>query len=850
VSHYPPPFPVLDSRLFPFSKEEIGLAVGFFNEEPMPPSTRKQQHLKNAAKIRLGRAAKSQAQRNIEFQTLPSEISDHVVEDTTQDSGSSQSQSNYSEAYRNRNRSTSRPPDKRSNVPTDPEEKKEYIKQQRRERIANETPLQADIRREKHNANERQRMTRNRREETEEEKEDRLAKQREAVNKTRQRLPPEFQMAWEDPDVSRRLLHRLTKPIISGTNLRIHDPDTQVHIKNLFKPITAEEKQSQIDKLRTATDRHSIIYGCAACGIRVIPFGHSKVNRMPLKNLQNLFQYDAPSQSDENPSEEDKQDEMETIYRQKPGSTALEMKIDTRSQTGCFTRVQLALCPQYMERIQKSYSSESKALLCDNCCRCVIQKRQPPLCFKTWDLGDVKSLPKLSLLETLLIQRIRPFTHLAKLVDGKGKFALSGHCMAIPTDAAELVAQRMSMDEKDNLIFPRRVTFDNCGLSVVFVGTMDKWQRILEGTGPNSFYLTTLYKHVFDVQWDRIIQWLQFLKENSPSYADIHIASHDRGLQSQLETLPTDLCHPSNLHSADSSLIARVEEISRSNQLGAPQMDVILGPNQLAMSDTHATNEIVEGRFASTLLEPSSIHLSVDPMEEGKNQFQSIYNKFQKDKNKNKNNKRNSPGASAQAQAPMPTIATAASSSSSSVPPPPNSSSSPVNIGHDDNLVNEFTQMRMLMSSAFPTLFPLGYPKNKIPTPTQLEYMFKQADNRCADNVEFIFYCFNLRSRVTAASGTHMLWKTAPQQLTKLKQLVEDPQLMEDLINEGKRAEENPSAPLSDRGKDILSKFLPFVVAAGKRIPFGNCGNADLQYVLYIRNKKRTLSRAIHTPKS
>ena len=436
----------------------------------MPPTTRKKHKSNNAIKSRWQRAAKSQALRNIEFQTLPSEICEHVVEDTTQDSGSSTSQSESLCAHRPPENSTRT----RGIVPTDPEEKKEYLQKQRQERIANETPLQKDIRREKNRINERQRMERKRREETEEEKEDRLAKQREAVNKTRQRLPHEFKMAWEDPDVSRLLLHRLTEPIISDTNLRIFDSDTQDKIKKLFTPITLEETKSHIDHLRDAIDRHSVMYGCASCGIRVTPFGHSKVNRIPLKLLRPLFQYDQPNSENNQPAEneEDVENEQDRIFHQKPGSTVLEMKVDTRAEAGCFTYIKLALCPQFMERIQKSYSPESKALLCDNFYRCVIQKRLPPLCFKTWDLGDVKSLPKLSLLETLLIQRIRPFTHLAKLVDGKGKFALSGHCMAIPTDAAELVAQRISMDQKDNLIFPRRVTTDNCGLSVVFLGTI------------------------------------------------------------------------------------------------------------------------------------------------------------------------------------------------------------------------------------------------------------------------------------------------------------------------------------------------------------------------------------------
>ena len=292
-----------------------------------------------------------------------------------------------------------------------------------------------------------------------------------------------------------------------------------------------------------------------------------------------------------------------------------------------------------MDDQQDEYSLDSIALLCSTCARCVRDKRHPAMCVRNWDFGNINTLPKLSLLEILLIQRVRVFLHVAKLVDGKKQFALSGHCMAIPTDAAERIAQRRAWDVEENRKFPMNATHDTCGLSVMFVGGLDKWERIMQGSGPNDFKSTSIYKRIFQVIWDNIIIWLYYLKTNSDAYKDIVIVDNDPALKKQIENLPSQLLNKNNVHMASSEFVAQLEERTRANQPGAPQMDMEreqsnhsnsadsvpfmnnaeIGPNEEA---------IPSGHFSSFLVEPISIAFNSD--EENRNQLKQAYNELHK----------------------------------------------------------------------------------------------------------------------------------------------------------------------------------------------------------------------------
>ena len=94
------------------------------------------------------------------------------------------------------------------------------------------------------------------------------------------------------------------------------------------------------------------------------------------------------------------------------------------------------------------------------------------------NFGDLNSLhlPTLTLLEKLLIQRVRLFTHVAKFSHGKdGEIAMKHHhhVLAVPVDGPERFGgfiERVA-GQRQRLPVPDPKT---CGLSVVFIGGFPK----------------------------------------------------------------------------------------------------------------------------------------------------------------------------------------------------------------------------------------------------------------------------------------------------------------------------------------------------------------------------------------
>ena len=85
----------------------------------------------------------------------------------------------------------------------------------------------------------------------------------------------------------------------------------------------------------------------------------------------------------------------------------------------------------------------------------------------------------LTLLEKLLIQRVRLFSHVAKFSHGKGvEIAMKHHVLAVPVDGPErfggfigrVAGQRQRLPVTD----PK-----TCGLSVVFIGGFPKLSNVV-----------------------------------------------------------------------------------------------------------------------------------------------------------------------------------------------------------------------------------------------------------------------------------------------------------------------------------------------------------------------------------
>lgn len=125
-------------------------------------------------------------------------------------------------------------------------------------------------------------------------------------------------------------------------------------------------------------------------------------------------------------------------------------------------------------------AENSVALLCRRCARIThkadARHNIPAISLaKGFDFGSLVrcGLPELSLLEMMLVRRVMPYGHIVKLVDGESHFALAGHLVAIATDSAERIADAAVARR----VLPRRDAGEF--LSVVFVGSLDRWQRLM-----------------------------------------------------------------------------------------------------------------------------------------------------------------------------------------------------------------------------------------------------------------------------------------------------------------------------------------------------------------------------------
>ena len=130
------------------------------------------------------------------------------------------------------------------------------------------------------------------------------------------------------------------------------------------------------------------------------------------------------------------------------------------------------------------------------------------------DFGDVvqlQTLPRLSLLEEILISLQIPYGYLIKLrqMDGVSQRALKGHIITFRTDAADSVAQ-MDADYQAHMELPH--ASDSGNIKASFVGP--------EG---NKDYLTALGLEDGPLRCDldKMMEWLLVLKKLHPGYRDV-----------------------------------------------------------------------------------------------------------------------------------------------------------------------------------------------------------------------------------------------------------------------------------------------------------------------------------------
>jgi hypothetical protein len=142
-------------------------------------------------------------------------------------------------------------------------------------------------------------------------------------------------------------------------------------------------------------------------------------------------------------------------------------------------------------------------------------------------------------------------------------------------------------------------------------------------------------------------------------------------------------------------------------------------------------------------------------------------------------------------------------------------------VDHGVDLLNEYENMDFILSCSFPVLFPHGYIGEQKPMSQKLlQLLLLQADNRFSDDSSFVFYMYNQRRRAATAQGVSLLWRRNPTCIERLRQVLNEPTIEQDL----QEATQNPSGEEAKRLKGI---FIPLIVRAGGRVPFGNSGASE-----------------------
>jgi hypothetical protein len=162
----------------------------------------------------------------------------------------------------------------------------------------------------------------------------------------------------------------------------------------------------------------------------------------------------------------------------------------------------------------------------------------PPRSIKAGiDFGSLPSflsdLGNLTLLEELLLQRVRIFHHVIKIQANKDRYALKGHVIATPTDA--FFKSRIEIEKLQRL--PQNINIDQIGLVVSFVGKHDHYLRLFK-TETGRIQLIRTYRNMLEINSVRLRRWIAFLGEYGPNWCRTYFEGSDTLSDNHLTQLP------------------------------------------------------------------------------------------------------------------------------------------------------------------------------------------------------------------------------------------------------------------------------------------------------------------------
>jgi len=150
-----------------------------------------------------------------------------------------------------------------------------------------------------------------------------------------------------------------------------------------------------------------------------------------------------------------------------------------------------------------------------------------------------------------------------KLGAGHGQYGLKGHLVSMETPAGQTVAALADAHLKEaanHIMMPRR----QFALSLMYLGPMDKWDRICADKNSKIEFIKTFGKILF-VQSDELLQWVRLLKLQFPND---NIVIDENCNQNSIDNIIENLFNTASLHDKD-SIANQIDEQAHLNAPGA-----------------------------------------------------------------------------------------------------------------------------------------------------------------------------------------------------------------------------------------------------------------------------------------
>ena len=125
-------------------------------------------------------------------------------------------------------------------------------------------------------------------------------------------------------------------------------------------------------------------------------------------------------------------------------------------------------------------------------------------------------MPQLSFLMMLLLCTRVLYGHVFVLAGGHGQIGLKGHMVIMEFGTRAIIGEEAKNYEDDQLTesVPRR---DFEGLSIMYLGLMDKWNRLCTSRKDRADFIK-LYAKILDVNCNTLYMWIKVLQIHHPEY--------------------------------------------------------------------------------------------------------------------------------------------------------------------------------------------------------------------------------------------------------------------------------------------------------------------------------------------